>query len=224
MNKRKLLFYGLVIMLFISITLFSSTFAKYISNVEIKNSVEIGELYVGYENGKVFRNSYEIENNPFNEDGHTVIEVFDIKPSDEITYEFTISNISYSIDEFNNLTIKEYNSVSANYRINLTVELLLPMLVENNRRTISFDFAKIDKETGQPIGAYLDTPIKLAQYNPNKDGTLNTNSIYQQKYRIVIDEEDTAQLTDLTSKDYYGASLCIYITVTSEQDIPIITG
>ena len=224
MNKKKIFIYGLLIMFFVSITLFSSTFAKYVSNVEIKNSVEIGELYVGYENGQLYRNEFQVTGQPFNQDGHTVIEVFDIKPADKIIYYFTISNISYIVDEFNNLTIKKYNTVNASYTINISAKLLLPSLNGGEEIEVTFDFGKLNNvESGEYVAAFTDTPIGLNRYNPNKDGSLNINSIYEQKYRILIDEEDTRQLQNLTSKEYFGASLCIYITVTSEQNVPIIT-
>ena len=46
MNKKKILLYLVVFMFFASLTLFSSTFAKYVSEVEVGGTVEVGKMVI----------------------------------------------------------------------------------------------------------------------------------------------------------------------------------
>lgn len=222
MNKKKILLYLVVFMFFASLTLFSSTFAKYVSEVEVGGTVEVGELYVGYENGDLYRNDILIMGVPINEDGHTVIETKDIKPLDTITYYFDISNITYQLDGDGKLVDYEFNNVNAYYTIDISAKLLLPAYEGGTEVEIDVQLGQlINAETGTYAAVDTSQRFVLPCYNPNEDGTLNESSVYSKKYRVHVD--DTKQLTNLTSKHYFGATLNIYITVTSVQDIPQIT-
>lgn len=219
MNKKKIYLYLVVFMFFLSITLFSSTFARYVSDVEVGGNVEVGELFVGYENGDLYRNDILIMGVTINEDGHTVIETKDIKPGDKISYEFIISNIVYELDENNKLINYEYNSVDASYMIDLKAQIHLPAYNGGTIVDVNCQLAEIiDPSTGATSAVDTSQPRPLRCYNPNEDGTLNETSVDNTKYRIEVD--DTKQLTNLTSKHYFGATLNIYITITSVQNLP----
>lgn len=223
MNKKKILLYIVVFMFFASLTLFSSTFAKYVSKVEVGGTVEVGELYVGYENGDLYRNDVLIMGVPINEDGHTVIETKDIKPLDVITYYFDISNITYSLDGDGKLVDYEFNNVNAHYNISVEAKIYLPAFDGGTIVEVDCQIGRlVNADTGTYAAVDTSQSFVLPCYNPNEDGTLNESSVYSQKYQIKVD--DTKQLTNLTSQHYFGATLNIYITVTSVQDLPQITG
>ena len=222
MNKKKILLYIVVFMFFASLTLFSSTFAKYVSKVEVGGTVEVGNLYAGYKTGDLFRNDILIMGVPFIEDGHTVIETKDIKPLDVITYYFDVTNIDYKTLGDGSVSINKFNNVEATYNIKVEAKMYLPAYNGGTIINIDCQIGRlVDEETW--FFAAVDTSQKftLPCYNPNEDGSLNTASVYSEKYQIKVD--DTKQLTNLTSKHYFGATLNIYITVTAEQNIPIIS-
>ena len=224
MNKKKILMYVVYFIFVLSITLFASTFAKYVSSVEVGGNVEVGELCLGYRRGDLYRNDVLIiGEEEANAEGVTFVETLNFKPEDKVVYYFNISNYIGNYDLNDVLTgILKYNTVSAKYKITIVSELHLPAYNGGTTLIVPCLVTKeIEAETGTFTAVDLTQIFDLPSYMPNEDGTLNNATLYSQKYKIEL--EETAQLSELRAADYFGAELIINITVSAVQDEPIKT-
>lgn len=221
-NHRKKVFVLSIYLLFaISICLFSYTAAKYISYGKAGGGMEVGQLYLGYDRGDLFRNDILIVGVEVSENGTERIETMNVKPDDILTYYFTISNYEAIRDANTNeiIEITEQNNVYAKYKMTIYAELLLPVVIDpltNSalKVTLPCQVMKLmNAETGTYAVVDLSEEQDLVAFS---EGDLTT--YYDQTYRIRV--EDTQQISNLTSKDYFGASLRMYIKIEATQVEP----
>ena len=223
MNKKKILMYVVYFIFVLSITLFASTFAKYVSNVEVGGNAEVGQLCLGYRRGDLYRNDVLIVGEEeANANGVTFVETLNFKPEDKVVYYFNICNYIGIYDQKELVGYKKFNNVTAKYKITISSELHLPAYNGGSSMVIPCLVTKeIVQETGTFVAVDLTQSFDLPAYMPNQDGTVNNSSLYSQRYRIEL--EETVQLSELRAADYFGAELIINITVTAVQDEPIKT-
>lgn len=226
MSKKKILLYLAYFVFVISIVMFSSTFAKYVSKIEVGGNAQVGELCLGYRRGNLYRNDILIIGvEEANAEGVIFVETLNFKPNDIIVYYFTINNVLGTFDKEGKITkISKYNSVDATYKISIVAKLRLPSYKDENGDPTIYTvpcIVTVETSPNTYTAADLNETYDLPLYNPNLDDSINTESVFLQNYRIQL--EETGQLSQLDSKDYFGAELNIYITVTAEQVIPTIT-
>lgn len=207
----------------ISMCLFSYTAAKYISYGKAGGSMEVGQLYLGYERGDLFRNDILIVGVEVTENGTERVETMNVKPNDVLSYFFTVSNYQATRDELTNeiIEITEQNNVSAKYKMTIYAELLLPVVIDPNTGTamkVTLP-CQVMKLTNAETGTY--SVVDLAEeYDLVAFSESDLNTYYSQTYRIKI--EDTQQIHNLTSEDYFGSSLRIYIKIEATQVEPTV--
>lgn len=222
-HKKKLFILSIYLLFAISMCLFSYTAAKYISYGKAGGSMEVGQLYLGYERGDLFRNDILIVGVEVTENGTERVETMNVKPNDVLSYFFTVSNYQATRDELTNeiIEITEQNNVSAKYKMTIYAELLLPVVIDPNTGTamkVTLP-CQVMKLTNAETGTY--SVVDLAEeYDLVAFSESDLNTYYSQTYRIKI--EDTQQIHNLTSEDYFGSSLRIYIKIEATQVEPTV--
>lgn len=219
--KKKIILYSIYFLFVLSLCLFSITFAKYVSDGKLGGGLDVGELYLGYQRGDLLRNDILIVGVEVTEDGLTRIETMNVKPNDVITYYFSIENYLANYDETGNIVeILKSNAVSATYKMKITAELWLPVVLDSEGNQLKIELpCQVSKEVDKASGTYTAVDLAL-NYELPAFSQNDKTSYFEQKYRVRV--EDTQQLQDLTSKDYFGASLKIFIQLQAVQNMPIL--
>lgn len=208
MNKKKLLFIILYILLVGVIYCSSSTLSKYTSNPTSRGNFIIGKkLYFQYKRGDLYRNDQlivgiPIEDYEYDGDGHVVsttrrIETMNVAPGDNLTYHFLVSNY--------NSTTSEQNGVDGVFHVSASSLLSMPVHQANYRLNCTIAYRELfnDGTVGNFKDLTSDVDLDLEVYDGENPKT------YEFKVFVILDDQITATSND----DYIGASLTISLFV-----------